>query len=214
MSLETEDLSGRQELVARIAGAMAHELNNPLQGLLSLAAVCKAESQGQNLERLELVHCGLLRLAQVVQCLSAVYENQPRSDGEIAVGSFLSALAESLDARGIRADVASTVPPGTTIAVLGPEIVRLITEAFSIPSPTDGCLKIRMDVMNGRVLLTCERESMDAAEPWCGLTSHHICSGLAVLIDEMTKLAGGDPEFRFDHASMSGIRLCFRTRMN
>lgn len=212
--METDASQGCQESIARIAGAIAHELNNPLQGVLSLVTVCKEESDSGNRQRLELIHRGLLRLTQIVESLSAVYENLPRPAGQMTVGGFLDLLTESFAERKIGADIASSTPSDLSIYVMVPELVRLIREVFSVRPPTDGRVQIRMEFVEGRAVLTCERQPSGTAEPWCGLSGHHVCSGLAVLIDEMTRLAGGEPGFRFDQASLSGIRLCFRTRMN
>jgi signal transduction histidine kinase len=214
MSLETEELLNRQVSLARIAGAIAHELNNPLQGVLSLVTVSRSEAIGDDRARWEQIQDGLLRLSHVIQSLSAVYENLPRLPEQVTAGDFLDLLVAAFDERKIQTEVFVSLPRDVSFDAMTPELVRLIREAFSLPLPTSGCIRIDMSRQEGRVVLVCERQSLDAAEPWCGLIDHHVCSGLAVLIDEMTKLAGGEPEFRFDHASLSGIRLCFRTRMN
>ena len=70
-------------------------------------------------------------------------------------------------------------------------------------------MKIRMIMRDGRVELACERDSTEPAEPWSGLAGQQVCSGLAVLMDELTKLAGGESEFKFDHASLSGSGFAF-----
>ncbi|HEY3296157.1 MAG TPA: histidine kinase dimerization/phospho-acceptor domain-containing protein [bacterium] len=212
--METEELLSRQQAIARVTGAIAHELNNPLQGVLALVTVCKSEADRGTRERLEQVHGGLVRLSQIVQSLSAVYENLPREAETISVESFAELLRASFAERSIHTKVTITAPREVRFHALVPETVRLVREAFSLPVPTGGSVHIRLDLTDGRVALICERESSDTAESWGGITDHPVCSGLAVIIDEMTRLAGGEPDFRFDHASLCGIRLCFRIRMN
>jgi len=214
MSLETEDLLEYQASIARICGAIAHELNSPLQGVLSILAVCGSESVGRDHERLEKIRAGLLRMTRFVESLSTIYENLPREAERISVGNFLDLLTATLTERNIRADTSVSMSRDMSFHALVAETVRLIAEVFSMPSPMDGSVNIRMNVCDGRAELVCERDSTEPAEPWSGLADQQVCSGLAVLMDELTKLAGGKSEFKFDHASLSGIRLCFRTRMN
>jgi signal transduction histidine kinase len=217
MSLETDqlsDLTERQKLAARLAGAITHELNNPLQGILSLFALCKADCGRQNIGRMNDIESGLTRLSRVVDTIGVIHQNLPRPVDETSVGDFLDLLVAAFEERQMAARIMLRAPRDLRFYAMVPETIRLIREVFVLSSAVNGAVNIEVELLNGRALIACERESSDTIEPWCGLDDHPVCSGLAVLIDEMTRLAGGEPEFRFDHASLSGIRLCFRTRMN
>ena len=213
MSLETEELLGYQASIARISVAIAHELNSPLQGAMSILAVSKSESAGRDRERLEQIHAGLLRLSRFVKSLSVIYENLPREAERISVGEFLDLLTAALLERRIRADISISVPRDVQFHVLVAETIRLIAEVFTQPIPSDGGVTIRMITCDGDIAVECERNSGEPAEPWSKLADRPSCSGLAVLMDELMRLAGGESEFRFDRAALSGIRLCLRTRM-
>jgi len=53
-ALEAPDRMEQQRVTAAIVGALAHEVNNPLQGILSLTAVLSRECDGQEQSQLRL----------------------------------------------------------------------------------------------------------------------------------------------------------------
>ncbi|MCX6600315.1 MAG: hypothetical protein NT025_01985, partial [bacterium] len=61
----------------------------------------------------------------------------------------------------------------------------------------------------------CRNSADDESEDeWLRLDDHPGISGVAGLINELMRLAGGEAEFRFDETTLSTIRLRFRTEMS
>jgi signal transduction histidine kinase len=212
-----ESLIRIQGSAARIAGAIAHELNNPLQGILSLIGIFARECAGDEpcQIRLEQIRSGLARVARIVESLSAVYENLPRVPDRTTAGVFSGRLEAAMHERQLRAEITVGVPADSAFECMVPEVTRLIADAYSLQSPAGRTVRVVLRVEDDLMVLTCEREPDDPSgvEPWHGLDEACKASGMAVLVNEMTELGGGRAEFRFDHTSLSGVRLFFRTRM-
>jgi signal transduction histidine kinase len=206
----------QQRITAAILGALAHEVNNPLQGILSLTAILgrECEANPHNQVRLEQIRSGLRRVVRVVESFSVAYGNLPRPPDELPIARLLERLSATLVEQQFRVETSSSVDPETRVLCLGPELVRLIGDAISSPAVAQRTVRIRSESENGQVYLICERPDATQGMPgWDGIDGTAGFSGLAVLIHEMITLCGGAAAFRWDDTSLSGIRLTFMTRM-
>jgi signal transduction histidine kinase len=203
---------------ARIAGAIAHELNNPLQGILSLVSVLSRECSGNPTcdVKLEQIRSGLNRVARVVQAFSVTYENLPRPPDVTSVDRFASLLESAFTQGQLQSRIILDLPGDTTFHCMATELARLVADAFSLPSPSHRTLRVQMSENDGAVVVTCDREpsEMNSVEPWKVLNDEPTPSGLAVLIQEIARLAQGEAFFRFDTTALSGVRLLLRRNMN
>jgi len=215
--VQAERLIDSQKSTARITGALAHELNNPLQGILSLLSVMSREQAGDEhcQVRLEQIRSGLIRLSRILESFSVAYENLPRPPDQTTVGRFVDHLMTSLTERQLHATVESLPDRETAFYCMSPELARLIGDAFSLPGPEHRSLRLAMTQNGDSVMLICRNGALDeSGDEWLRLDDHPGMSGVAGLINELAQLAGGEAEFRFDETTLCGIRLCFRTQMN
>jgi signal transduction histidine kinase len=215
--VQTDGLIDSQKSTARITGALAHELNNPLQGILSLLSVMCREYEGDERcqVRLEQIRSGLVRLSRILESFSVTYENLPRPPDETTVGRFVDHLLTALAERQLQATVEALPDRGTVFYCMSPELARLIGDAFYLPGSDVRSLHLRMTRGGGRVTLTCgQGDCGENGGEWLRLDEHPGLSGVAGLINELARLAGGEAEFQFDDTRLRRIRLRFRTEMS
>ncbi|MBU0508599.1 hypothetical protein KKH27_07180 [bacterium] len=200
---------------ATLAGALAHELNNPMQGILSLLSVLNRECEDPQACRVRVgqIRSGLARLKRIVESFSVAYENLPREPERITVGDFHERLALAMSERQLRANGTSYRRPEASFYCLWPEVVRLVSDAFSLPTPTDGLIHVENEAEPEWVCIICkrDRDSRTGESEWRSLNERGSFSGLAVLIDEIVRMSQGTVDFQFHDASLDGIRLRFRT---
>ena len=209
-------LENQQRVVARIAGALAHELNNPLQGVLSLVGVtlrdCQMDQRCQT--RMEQIHQGVTRLSRTVESLAAIYENLPRSPDLVPLADLLKSLSESLAGGAFRVQIH---PPrnGSRVHCFAPELVRLAGDLIVEHLPAGGAVNLSEGHSNGMTGLLCELDSppsgATAADEWLTLNDASDVSGLVVLLDELIRLSNGTAEFKWHDSRLSGMRLWFRS---
>jgi hypothetical protein len=208
-------LLAHQKSMAGIVGALVHELNNPLQGIISLLSLhareCKVEDA--KTARIEQIQNGLSRMKRIIEDFSVVYENLPRPPEPVSVGSFCERLTASLSERKWTAIVRTSQRSNTVFYCLAPELIRLITDAYSIHGEADEIVHIKVDQENERIKFYCEQGNSEDPEldVWHKLDMNGVLSGLPVLLAEIARLGNGEAEFRFDHKRLRGIRLTFIT---
>ena len=215
--MQADILIDSQKSTARITGALAHELNNPLQGMLSLLSVMSRDYAGDErcVVRLEQIRSGLIRLTRILESFSVAYENLPRLPDETTVGRFVDHLTASLTDRQLRISVEAMPDRETVFYCMSPELARLIGDAFSLPSSEGRSLRVILALKNERIVLTCERGAPCAnGNSWIRLDDHRGVSGVAGLINEIVRLGDGEAEFHFDEMTLCGIRLLLQTKMN
>jgi signal transduction histidine kinase len=216
--VETSSLLEVQRNTARVAGAFAHELNNPLQGILSLVAVlshehaCDPESQ----QRIDQIQSGLVRMSSIVRSFSVTYENMPRLPEQITVNQFVDGLMTAMSEHGLQLDASRLTLHETVFCCMVPELTRLLSDALTLPASESRCVHLLSDSADRQVILTleCDADAEGDGNVWHAMDERVSCSGLAVLISETAKLSAGTAEFRFNQSALDGIRLTFRTRMN
>jgi signal transduction histidine kinase len=215
--VQTDWLIDSQKSTARITGALAHELNNPLQGILSLLSVMCRECEGDERfqVRLEQIRSGLIRLSRILESFSVTYENLPRPPDETTVGRFVDHLLTALAERQLHATVESLPDRETVFYCMSPELARLIGDAFCLPGADVRGLRLAMSRDGDGVTLICGTSApYENGEEWLRLDEHPGISGVAGLINELARLAGGEAEFQFDETTLHRIRLRFRTEMS
>lgn len=215
--MQADFLIDSQKSTARITGALAHELNNPLQGMLSLLSVMSRDYANDErcLIRLEQIRSGLVRLTRILESFSVAYENLPRLPDETTVGKFVDHVMMSLTERQLRVAVEVLPDRETIFYCMSPELARLIGDAFSLPSPEGRSLRMAVTLENGYVILTCQRGApCTNGDSWIRLDDHRGISGVAGLINEIVRLGNGEAEFRFDEMTLCGIRLFLQTQMS
>jgi hypothetical protein len=210
---DPDGLYDRQKSTARIAGALAHELNSPLQGLSSLLTVFRRECAHDEecLLRVEQMRSGLVRLSRIVESFSVAYEHMPRTPDRVSVGLFEAQFLATLAAHQLSVKTTINAPRESEFFCMLPELIRLLGDVFSLPSPEGRRLFVRIAEEGDVMVLFCILEGTLASEAsaWRTLDGQDSSSSLAVLIDEISRFARGRAEFLFDHSSLSGIRLIF-----
>jgi hypothetical protein len=208
-------LASEQQAVSRIAGALAHELNNPLQGVLSLVSVALREShldeRGQ--ARLEQIHHGVSRLSRTVASLSAIYENLPRSPDLIPLTDLLNSLSGALAEQGFHVQM-HPARTDRSVYCFSPELVRLMSDLFQEQAPDSETLHLSAWEDHMGAGFRCELGTHEADPDhgeWTSLEELNGVSGLAVLVDELVKLSEGSVEFRWNDSDLAGMRLWMRS---
>ena len=211
MQIDAE-LVSEQRAVARIAGAVAHELNNPLQGVLSLVGVtlreCRLDQRCQS--RLEQIQRGVTRLTRTVESLSAIYENLPRPPDLVLLSKILTSLSASLAESGFH--VRGNAPSSDVKArCFAPEVVRLIRDIVLEHSAAPRHIRLTAERYPEEVLIECEIGEdfpfPNLTDDWQVPDRHSGVSGIAILLDEIVKLSRGRVEFRWHDSELTGLRL-------
>jgi hypothetical protein len=199
-----------------LAGALAHELNNPLQGMCSALSMLSRDcaDDPRFLVRVEQIRSGLMRLSQIVDSFSVAFENQPRKPDAFTAADFMDRLISALLERNLRAEVRWNAPHTLFFSCMASELVRLLSAAYSLTAVDSRTILITVQRESDEIYLITERQCSEllSADAWKPL---HLCStfsGLAVLISEMAKLSGGRSEFQFDDLALCGNRLIFACR--
>ncbi|MDD5087981.1 MAG: histidine kinase dimerization/phospho-acceptor domain-containing protein [bacterium] len=202
---------------ATIAGALAHELNNPLQGILSLLSVLDRECEDPEACRVRTgqIRSGLMRLKRIVESFSVTYENLPRQADRITVEDFFQQLTDAMQSRQLHVNAEYPENRHVSFYCLWPEIVRLVTDIFSLPPLTEFPIRIHCEIETDLVVVVCERDARGEAisDGWRTVGDNGSFSGLAVLIDEIASLGRGRADFRLNERFLDAIRLHFRTEM-
>ena len=198
-----------QRTIARVAGAVAHELNNPLQGVLSLLSVmlreCRLDERCQL--RLEQIHDGVRRLSRTVESLSAIYENLPRPPDQIFPAELLTRLTASLTDRDLHVHVSSSDAALLPVNCYAPEIVRLAGSVLSENLNGQRTVVLRTSSTARDVEVACTLQSESKEDEWLAVERVRGLSGAAVLLDEMVRLSQGTVEFRLGEKTLDGIRF-------
>ena len=202
---------------ATIAGALAHELNNPLQGILSLLSILDRECGDPEACRVRAgqIRSGLTRLRRIVESFSVTYENLPREAERITVGDFFQQLTDAMQSRQLHVNAQAPENRHVSFYCLWPEIIRLVTDVFSLPPLTENPIRILFETHADHVVVICERDHHGGpiGDGWRTVGDNNSFSGLAVLIDEMARLSRGRADFRVNDRFLDAIRLHFRTEM-
>jgi hypothetical protein len=206
--------------VARIAGAMAHEVNNPLQGVLTHLSVLSRESAGDpgSQVRIEQIRSGLARITRIVKSFSFAYEHMPRRPDLTTISEFVSELMSSLTDRQLRGQVSLEVSPDLSFHCMGPELAMLIADSYTLPAQPSRTVQVRAAQVEDQVHFICEStppgSEYDNDSEFHKIDAGGDVSGLAVLINEIALLSGGEAEFRYGTTTLSGIRLAFPVQMS
>ncbi len=203
-----------QRTVARVAGAVAHELNNPLQGILSLLTVtlrdCQVDERCQL--RLEQIHRGVSRLSRTVETLATVYENLPRPPDHLPSADLLDRFAFELSEREFAPQMLPTDTLLMPVICYAAEISKLAGDALAEQLNGHNVVQLSALHIPPGIEICCELTSHAAAhDEWMPVDQIRGVSGVAVLLDEVIKLGAGSVEFRMGDARLDGIRMLLRT---
>lgn len=202
---------------ARIAGALAHEINNPLQGVQTLVGILSRDCSDDRRHALHLeqIRSGLARIARIIDVFAVAYENIPREPDTISPPHFVKMLDGAAFSRQM-----TCIPSDCSafehrrFRCMVPETVRLIAEAFAQAAGDERSLHTEFGDDAGRIVLTCRRNEQPAEQSaWALPSANGAVSGVAVLLAELTQMAGGTAEFSYDDKSLTGIRLVFQDGM-
>jgi hypothetical protein len=206
-----------QKSMAGIVGAMVHELNNPLQGVMSLLSLHAREcgAAEPNHTRIEQLQAGLSRISRVIEDFSVIYENLPRVPENVTVSAFSDRLKAGFSNRQWTAIIRNADHDGCVFSCLAPELIRLIIDAFSIHGEAGEMIHLKFEHVKDSLILFCEQGNSEDPEidVWHKLDMNGVLSGLPVLLTEIARLGNGEAEFRFDHLRLRGIKLTFITVM-
>ena len=200
----------KQHSAARIAGAFAHELCNPLQGVRSLIAALSREASPESgmTRKLERVEAGVNRMAGVLDAFRATYENLPRTVEGVSVVGFMDQLAASLKRRGANISMHYRVSDDTIVQALAPELTKLIAHALvdSATPPVDVSVRVMRQDDYIAVETELESDRSDSVSLFES-TTHETLAGLPVLIEEFTHQCSGDAQFCYDDFHLRRIRI-------
>jgi nitrogen-specific signal transduction histidine kinase len=109
---------------AKITGAFAHELCNPLQGVRSLIEVIhRTKAHEADLSRkLERVEDGMNRLAGILDAFRVTYENLPRPADHVSVDNFVSEISNAILRCGATLSREDDYSNETHVYALAPEL--------------------------------------------------------------------------------------------
>jgi len=205
-----------QSYAARIAGAFAHELCNPLQGVRSLIETISREAERGSpvLRKLERVEAGMNRLAGVLDAIRTTYENLPRPADSVTVGGFMDQLSQALKRGGASASMHYRVPDETVVYALAPELATLISHALVDPATPPIAVEVHAAMNDDYVMIDTELTG-DLFWPVHGrdfraLNGH---AGLPVLIQELSRQCDGDALFCFNDHGLRSIRVKLPTQL-
>lgn len=196
---------------ARVAGAMAHELNNPLQGLLVALELSAQEFSGdERLTRLlGQIEGGVRRVSTAVRSFSAVYENLPREPEYFPVGEIIWNVTAILEERGIRIDP-TEITDSRKVLCHAREISQLMSEVVSASELRNQRLVWYLESDEGVCsvrILAAEAGQIE----WVRLVDGNGLSGLPVVLDEFAKLSDGYIELAWRDESIVGISIVLKT---
>ncbi len=200
------------ERAARMAGALAHELNNPLQGLVSSLAAAEADASSDSGAKLkiELIAGGVRRLSKTVESFSAVYENLPRVPDRITraclTQAFIDALepvfplsfAESRERQGSN---------GCAMLCYAAETVRLLRDSIAQVQGELHTLTMHVVQCNQNYVYEFILAGRSEQQMWHAVEDARGVGGLVVLLDEIVRMAGGKVSVSFAANRVSGIAL-------
>jgi two-component system cell cycle sensor histidine kinase/response regulator CckA len=118
-------------VTGRLAAGVAHEINNPLQGIVSQLTLLAGElpeplRQGR---RIELIQDGIDRIAGIVRNLLQLHRPAPVGEESCAVSSVIPGLADMISAmtanQHIRLEV-SVSPPEMTVPVSASALMQVL----------------------------------------------------------------------------------------
>ncbi|MBI5059485.1 HAMP domain-containing histidine kinase [candidate division KSB1 bacterium] len=204
------DVSGYVSMsTIRVAGAMAHELNNPLQGLVSAVAAATMElgADERIAPRLRQIEGGVQRVTRAVRSFSALYEHLPRDPDSVPLAEFTQSVCDALNGFDLRIEMAETVD-ARRVRCHSAELGALTAEV--VWAVWDGAERARLWVEDrGAASAVCimHPAAADAARVFRPLQENDGLSGLPVVLDEVARLAGGHLELVWSHDRIAGIAL-------
>jgi hypothetical protein len=205
-----------QVSTARIAGAFAHEMCNPLQGVRSLIeAISRSGIHEADLSRkLERVEDGMNRLAGVLDAFRVVYENLPRPADHVTVESLVNEIAGAFERCGATVSREEDHPLDSRVYALAPELATLISHALVDYSPPPVHIVLCTKQVENRIAFFCEiATATPLVMPWVDATTSDKLTGLPVLIDEISRQGGGTASFRYDDFGLRSIRVDLPTQI-
>jgi signal transduction histidine kinase len=192
----------------RVAGAMAHELNNPLQGLLSAITAAAAETGNDDrlAPRLRQMQGGVHRLTRAIRSFAALYERLPREPEFVNVSAFQQCVADALRDMGCAiSDPATSLERvrchSTELSALTAEVLRsLLGAEVSLQSVAEEreATTVVAFTRSGEVRGSRAVRPFDERD---GL------SGIPVVLDEVARLAGGHVELIWEDDRIVGVAL-------
>ena len=205
-----------QVSTARIAGAFAHELCNPLQGVRSLIEVISRTSahEAELSRKLERVEDGMNRLAGVLDAFRVTYENLPRPADHVSVESFISEVADAFVRCGAGLSREDDYPSDAFIYALAPELATLISHALIDHSLPPVHIVLRARKTDNTVAFFSEiATAAPLVMPWVDAKKSNELTGLPVLIDEISRQSGGEASFRYDDFGLCSVRVDLPTQL-
>ncbi len=205
------------ERTARIAGALAHELNNPLQGLLSSLTAANADDTQDVRFRDRMVEItgGVRRLSRAVESFAVMYENFPRAPEHLSPEKFHKALREALSAYFAVAPAKPQDDPAhqdRSIVCYAAETVRLVRDTFAqsvAPHHTLAVSSLRDgDSWSFEVFLA--QKSLEQLS-WNPIGGCDGISGMVVILDEIVQMCGGRTRLACEDSGIAGLKLSLRT---
>ena len=200
-------------MVARVVGAVAHDLNNPLQGILSLVAVtlreCRLDERCQL--RLEQIQQGVVRMSRTVECLSAVYENLPRPPDSFPTHQLLDRFAAAFAERDFQTYLMPLEMPDAPVRCYAVEMTRLAGDLLAHHANGKRTVELGAITSSQGVEFRCEAHSDGPSTDWFPLEQTRGVSGIAVLLNEIVRLSQGTVAYRMRDTWLDGVRIVLPT---
>jgi signal transduction histidine kinase len=158
--------SERLTAQAKAAARMAHELNNPLDGVLRYVGLAQRLSAGQAGEHLAAAKDGLMRMAEIIREMldaSAASRGYRQPLAEL-LDEAVSAFAPRAEALGVRVECSTAEGADTAVDARMFQVFCNVIKNALDAMPSGGVLAIRTHVADGQCVLTF-------ADTGCGLTA-------------------------------------------
>ena len=205
-----------QVSTAKITGAFAHELCNPLQGVRSLIDVIHRTSthEADLSRKLERVEDGMNRLAGILDAFRVTYENLPRPADHVSVDSFVSEISNAILRCGATLSREDDYDSDTQVYALAPELATLTGHALIDHSPPPVHIVLHTKQINDTVSFFSEIASAaPLVMPWIDTSNGDELAGLPILIDEIARQSRGTASFRYDDFGLRSIRIDLPTSL-
>lgn len=203
--------SFEQSFAAKVAGALAHEMNNPLQGLVSqLNLVTNELTENDALKsRVTALAGGVQRLTRVVSNFSAFYENLPRDPDVIPLCELRQALGQILHASGL-AITEPVCEEATLVHCMTSEVLKLFPEVVLASASRNHALAWEIQSGDRYSYLRLLYVASAGEAIWKRFDEADGLWGLPVMLEEIARLADGRVELLWQGDIWCGTALVLK----
>jgi signal transduction histidine kinase len=182
MTEEALQHSERLAVAGRYAGAVMHEINNPLEALINLVYLTKQTSNDASsvLQNMEIAESQLARLSEIARATLSFYREQAEAkDFDLVAIAESALMIHSRRAQRQKVEIRKDLRGPVTARVFAGEILQvvsnLIINALDAVPETGGVLSLRVKTYKGKVHISVTDNGEGIAPPMSKLLfqAHH-----------------------------------------